>query len=555
MRAVNPETGEVLELQGGKWVSVEPGQPQDTAGAQATNLQASSWLGKQGEAFLVGAGDVFASGIRNVKDLAAGLRGDTRRQAELEADRIEAERIRGQLREEAPVGAMLGAMAPGMIAAPLGGASVLGQGIVGAATGGLTSESGAMMQDAALGGALSAGSTLAAGMVSRANAARRMVAGQRQAAAELAGAGDEITAGGVGAATERVRQFAPDFPMTPAQRAVNPSARQWESGMANNPFFSGPIARIEAQQAQALNNLAGRTIGLERADAITPEALGSVYDRLSRAFKGTADAIGELSPQASKGLADDLAAIAEREAGSLTGGSFAPIAARAQKAVDGGEAGAKALTGAQVMNWRSQLVDRIRDMSKPGAAPDSALRASLWDAVDAIDKRIGLTLADEGAAAAYGQARQQWKMLQAVESSLTNDGNVSALKLSNALKKVDPVGFARGGGGPDQATGQLYDVTRFMASSLGAPVVSRGSPTATREVFNAAVANPSLLGAASLAGKALGSRAAMAAYERLGAPNTAAFEAYSRALAQAQASQAAQRAGGVAGGGLAPLVR
>jgi hypothetical protein len=202
------------------------------------------------------------------------------------------------------------------------------------------------------------------------------------------------------------------------------------------------------------------------------------------------------------------------------------------------------------MNWRSQLVARIRDMSKPGASPDSALRDNLFKAVDAVDNTIGRATQTPEIARDYAAARQQWKLLQSVEGAINPDGNVSPIRFHNALKKADPVGYARG-----QNQSPIYDMTRFLASTMGTPLVNRGSPTATRQVFNEAVSgNLTLTGLGAKALGGLAGRAVGGVYGMVGPANAQALAAYSKALGEAQATEAAKRAGGVMGQAAAGLV-
>jgi hypothetical protein len=541
MKRVDPATGTVYEFKGGQWQIVQEAAPAAQAGAgEAAPLLEGSWLGRQGQAALVGAGDVFSTVGRNVRDVYAGLRGDVDAQAAIAGERMEADDIRARLRAEAPAGALVGAALPSLAAAPLAGASVLGNVALGAATGALGSESGQFGIDAATGGALSLGTQLAARTVSRVSQARQAIAAQRAQAAQQAAQAGELTTGGIDGVVQRLQQTAPEFveQLTPAQRAINPAARRIEETFGNNPFLSGPMMRIEAQQAGALNRAVGKALGAgDDVGVLTPELVGQVHDQIGRRFAAVADVIGEVPETAGKGLVQRMRVIADDEAVSLTGGAFEGIAAKAEKAIERGP-----LTGAQLMNWRSQLVDRIKDLSGPGASPDSALRNSLWEAVESIDDAIGKAAPSGDVKVAYKVAREQWKLLRSAEQALTNDGNVSAVKFANALKKADPVGYARG-----QNQSSLYDMTRFLASSIGAPVVGRGSPTATRMAVNEAISNPSLLGAVGIAGRSLGGRAAMGLYQRVGAGNVAAWNAYTRAMEQSAATEAAKRIGGASG--------
>jgi hypothetical protein len=146
----------------------------------------------------------------------------------------------------------------------------------------------------------------------------------------------------------------------------------------------------------------------------------------------------------------------------------------------------------------------------------------------------------------YKTARQQWKLLQSVERALTPDGRVSGLMMHNALTKADPVGYARAG-----LQNPVYDMTRFMASSMGRPIVNTGSQTAMRQAAQEMISNPTMIGLATRAAQMAGGAGAMQAYRRLGTGNVQAWTQYINALGQSASSEGARRAGGIAGAALA----
>jgi hypothetical protein len=380
-------------------------------------------------------------------------------------------------------------MAPAILAAiPTGGMSLAPQVASAAAVGGLTSEGGNMLQDAALGGALSLGTSLAARTVSRMKEARKVAAAGR-AAQQAAQAADDALPGARQAA-QNLLASEPEFPLTLAQRTMNPAARQLEQGMANNPYTMREIARIEQQQAQRVAQIATEAMDVAPAKVITPGVLNDAYKTIGARMERVGDAIGEADVAPLMKRFDELA---ETSLKDWRGADFAGRVNELKKIVadQGGT-----VPGKQLMAWRSAVVSDISALSRSGNQP--GYRDTLWQAVDAMDEFIAKSVPDAGIGASYTATRQQWKTLQAVEDALSRDGAIQPRRMAQVLDRADPYGFTRGNvnAGNAGAQGKLYDAVRFLSSSIGTPIVGTGSQTATRQAFNEAIANPTMTGLA-----------------------------------------------------------
>src|SRR6188768_4128879 len=115
MRVVNPKTGEVLELQAGRWVPVDgdktPGGKTAEPDQFEKNFKVSSGTL---ESIAASAGDQLTTMGRNVRDMWAGFRGDNQAQADIVDERAEADWIRKRMHDEAPIAAGIGAALPSL---------------------------------------------------------------------------------------------------------------------------------------------------------------------------------------------------------------------------------------------------------------------------------------------------------------------------------------------------------------------------------------------------------------------------------------------------------
>jgi hypothetical protein len=178
--------------------------------------------------------------------------------------------------------------------------------------------------------------------------------------------------------------------------------------------------------------------------------------------------------------------------------AFEPFAKAAENIAEQMAAKGETMTGRQLMEWRSRLVGEIQSLSKGSQPGTAGLRQAAWDVVSGIDDLImqqagKLTGSGDEAmnvAREYAQARRSWKMIEAVTDAVSAEGNIMPAKLHSVLKRVDPFGYERG---RDQS--DFYSAVRFAGSQLGRPIVGN-SGTATRQVINEVMSNPSAWGAA-----------------------------------------------------------
>jgi len=523
MRAVNQETGEVVEFVGGQWVPVDGGE----GGQAAPRAQPAQAEPQQDlttgpiNAALIGAGDLATRMGRNARDVWANVTGNVAQQRAIENERREAQQITARLRRDAPIasiagefGLMLPTMALGgglpglaMLAARGGtaaklGSLALGQGGLGAVQGALSSESGDLVTDAATSGALGAagsavGSMLPAASQGARNMVSRIQAGrterQTAAIAEALGAGriDEATADLLtGAQRAGLR-------LTPGQLANSDAARKIEASLVSNPLTSGPFEAIDTANRIRIAELAGDAMGIGAVKQIGPNEINTAIDKVGKVFENVGSKIDGVDPA---DVAKIYRAAANAEAKVPGVRAFEPFAKAAESIAERMAADGELMTGAQLMNWRSKLVNEIQTLSRGSQPGTAGLRDAAWAAVEGIDELI---MAQAGKAAGgsgdeafalarqYADARRQWKTIQAVTDAVSAEGNVSAPKLHNILKRSDPVGYERGRDGSN-----FYNAVRFAASQLGRPIVGN-SGTATRQIVNEIMSNPTAWGMAA----------------------------------------------------------
>jgi hypothetical protein len=549
MRAIN-ERGDVVEWNGQEWVSV----PGAGKGAAAAPQNRPALARGAIEAGLVGAGDVFNSIGINARELFGSLTGNEAMQGRAQADRQEAAEIRARLQAENPVASRVGAMLPGLATLPLGG-GVGAQIAMGALQGGIASESGDMAGDAALGGVLAGAGGLAGNMVAR------VQAGRAARAAERAGG---AMAGTLTEAEQQVIEGARRAGMivTPGQATGSRQARQFEAGLASNPLTSEVFGRIEQNNAQQLNRLAARAMGVEGADNVGAEVRALAEKRIGDQFKQVGTGLGAVDTTK---LKKELQRLADEEA---TAGLPTSAAWNVLQRFTKGEAGrAKAgqtvmgvdeMAGAQLIEMRSAAASEMR-AAFAANRPDKG--RNLAAVVDVIDNQIH----DAAKAAGrvdlvdmYGRARDQWTVLRGLDrggSSL--DGNVLPGQMSRIMGKSDKTRYwgaaddagqstRRGGSGVlgEDPTGDFYDALRFSASQIGRPIVGN-SGTATRQAVGD-ILNPSgglVGGAVNLAArgaKSLAMNPLTKAYANMSPEAAAQAAAMLRAMSE-------QRGGGAVG--------
>jgi hypothetical protein len=522
----NPETGEVLELRSGQWVPVAKVPVQEKRERLSTGAV---------DAALVGAGDTLNTWGMNARDLWAGLRGNEDEQMRIVDERAEAQGIRNRLHEEAPVAAAVGSMLPALATMPLGmgvgaglaqragslGAELAIPGAraaagaleapilagargrlgvnagMSAAQGALGSQTGELGADALEGLGWAGGGMLASNMVSRVRAGRAAMAETRaaQEAERAAGVGlDEAQQGVIdGARRAGLR-------VTPGQALNDPSMRQLEASAASNPVLSPYWQQLKQENAQQINRLAAKAMGVE-ADNVGPAVRATAEHQIGQQFEDIGRQIGRVETGP---LKKRLAELAEEESTALLPRvEIDSILARFERGATSrsgavaGEAG-DLVTGPALMRERSRISSQMRDAYQRG---DSTLGKLYGDVVDAMDEAVRssarktLGSAAEGRAVAelYDETRSQWSVLRAMErGGATVDGQVLPGQSARILGRSDKTGFwgraddagqtlqRRGTGkAGEDAVGDLYDGLRFASSQLGKDIVG-DSGTATR---------------------------------------------------------------------------
>jgi hypothetical protein len=510
MQAVNPKTGEVLELRGGRWVPVDkaPADPEATPAKRdkfAEDFRVSTGLV---DAALASAGDQLTTMGRNVRDLWAGVRGDSEAQKDIAVERVNADAIRSQLHNEAPIAAGIGAALPSLATLPLG-AGIGGVGMLAgaggrlatniatsAALGGLSSDTGDIAGGALEGGALAGATSMAGNMVARVRAGRQAAAATRaqQAAGAAVGELDDAQRSII----EGARRAG--MHVTPGQALGDATMRKLEASATSNPVLSPYWDRLKAENARQINTLAARAMG-ENADNVGAGVLARAEHRIGQEFENIGQQIGTVD---TKPLQKKLGELASEESTALLPrAELEGLLNRfergytARSVATGGE-GANLVTGEALMRERSRISKQMRDAYTRG---DSTLGELYGNVVEAMDdavkasaaKNLGSRAAGLDVAAAYDTARDQWTVLRAMHrGAATVDGQVLPGQAARIIGQSDKTRFAgragdsgqtlqRGGTGRlgEDPTGDLYDALRFASSQLGKDIVG-DSGTATR---------------------------------------------------------------------------
>ncbi len=493
--ATDPKTGQQYELIGGRWAPVtrRTDAAQPTPGkAPARSEYAPDELNPL-MAALVGAGDTFNTVGINARDMWARVRGDEAGQLRAEDERDEAAKLRNQLHETNPVMATIGGMLPALIAAPLGGASVLGQLGTSAAISGATSTSGDMLRDSVMGGAFGA-----AGMGGQ-QVVQRVWAGQAARRAAISKGVSELTQGEL-EIIEGARRSG--MAVLPGQASGNKFMRQMEASAASNPLMSGVFGEVEQANKEQLNRLAARAMGIGDANSVSAEVRALAEHNIGQRFEQVGRAIG---PVDTAPLQKTLRELAKDESTALLPRTeLDSIVARfdrgqASRGVAVAGEGTDQVSGVSLMRERSRIARQMRDAYARNDSSAGELYGNVLDAMDdAVAKAAVRTAKGDPTAGAdllgqYSSAREQWNVLRAMDrGGVSIDGNVlpgQAARLINSGDKTGFMGRANDAGQSLQKrgtgilgqnpTGDLYDALRFAHSQIGRPVVG-DSGTATR---------------------------------------------------------------------------
>lgn len=442
-RAVNPDTGEALILEGGKWVPETPAEPtslaQDAGNLLAGVARGAGSIGatllspldaaaralNEGQPWNVGGYDILGQDRR--KGMEEGL---TSMGANPESGLYQLGKFGTEVAGTAGVGGALGA-----------GASRFGLQQLAAAleTGGLA---GGSLANRVAGGAISGGA--AGGLIDPTLEGAGLGAGLGGALGGLASAGSRVF-GGLSPAR---RQLALDAEQAgirvPVDRILdNRLLDRLAGGLEYIPFSGrgGVLRNMEEQTREAANRTMGQTgADVRTAVANARRALGPEFDRVtaaadipeSQAFRDAlddqADMIRRVVPDSeAKPLLNQIRYIEDH---LDTGGYMPGSTALAMKTELDDMAGAPGATGKRARELRRVLLDQIEGMLGP---------------VDA---------------AAYRDMRRKWVNMLRMEKLQTHDaeGAVSMARMGNMPHK--------------NATGELNrlaDVAYSFAKSRDAP--------------------------------------------------------------------------------------
>lgn len=513
-QVINPQTGERLELVGNQWVPVNK-REQAPSSVDAKTPE-YNLTGGPVQAALISAGDVFNTIGINARDVYAKLRGDEKGQAAIQAEREQAAIWREKLHEEAPKSAFVGAMLPTLplmglsggapAAGMLGNIGKLGQMAAGnAVLSAAQSQSGDYAADAAMGGAFSLGGAGASNIVKRVMAGRAAAAEGRagmQAISKLTGGEADIIAGADRAG----------MTVLPGQRAGDRNLRMFEENMAANPMMGGVFHAVEEGNQAQLNRLAAKAMGIEAdnvgavVSAKAEHAIGEKFHQVGKSL-GYADA----DP-----LIKKVTELAENEKVRLSprGEIFGILddLQKGQKArLEAGGQGTSLIEGTELMEQRSVIAKKMRDAYQQGKSIKGELFGEVLDIYDQSIEGAVMKAAkgDLGKAEkildSYGQAREQWSVLRAMDrGGASIDGNVLPGQAARLIKTSDKSGFAgrandigetvqiRGTGALGQEPlGDFYDALRFKAAQIGRPVTP---PTGMRLALSQWMGSGSTLG-------------------------------------------------------------
>ena len=499
-RVVNPDTGQILARRGNGWVDVTPTEAQQ----MAAEFHPVGAFGKSAEItalnFLDSGQEIAAQTVGRLK-----FGGDfaDRQSALIRQRSTERTALAEALQETNPVASFLGAAAA---TAPLmfipGGSQTkliqlaAREAGIGAAEGFLSRPGniGQRVQDAMLGGALSAAGASSFSMASRGvNSARTFTrnadAGKvtGQADIELSSRNIELEmetgVPRLGEAMQReynkvasnatvgesidpwkreLIRSADDLglALTSGARTGNDQLRRMEAGLASNPLTSKPWDEMRAFNQKRLNDLARDAIGLEHGGAIGGAELGSAADEIGRQFEAVADRLGEFEVPAT--FIQQIEAAGQKH---LRG--FARSKST-QKYVDNimdiVAENKNTLTGKQLVDGRSSLT---RELQKASLAGDGNTMQGIYEVIGAIDDLM-LQQSDAVTSALYTRARGGWRILDALEQgkALTTGGDVNAATLDTILRRRYPTEYRRSGmaGASGIPGGTLMDATKILTT-------------------------------------------------------------------------------------------
>ncbi len=491
--AKNEKTGATYALINGEWQDVTHGHPALDA--------------NPAEAFLIGAGrqfDRFGAGIGNLVDLAQGdFDGIEARRAE----QAEGDRLFNPLQQESPIAATAGQIAPFLATAPVSGTGA--QFLTGAALTGLdyTGDPGQQLARAPVGGAVDIAANALFGRAGR-MASRVANAISGRTAREAA----ETTVRKGPAAIENVavgeaRQVQPEYnrliesgerlgmQFTPGQKANNPQQLQFEASLSSTPGMGSRFQSQSDNNRRVGEILIGRHLGLGDVTQFTQQELGQAYDVIQGAFERVA---AEMQPvKLPESFFDVLEAGKRNQLSELNQLDsrfrsnvepfFDNFLEQARRAASQG-----AVQPRQLMQWRSDLADLMKQAGEPGNQL-SGSQPAISLMIDNLDKVIKQGAGKE-LAGVYNEARGRWRVLKTIENARAVDAGGQGIRprqIARALGKEFPEEFARGrlttDTAPDNTLAQIMDWARAMTATRD---IVGNSGTATRMFVQNALSDP-----------------------------------------------------------------
>ena len=276
------------------------------------------------------------------------------------------------------------------------------------------------------------------------------------------------------------------IPITTADISENPMLAKRQQ-MLEAQGFPRSMETTQAQR-QAFNRRVTAQMG-EDAPAPTPEVMQRARTRIGGVFDRVA-ADTEINPQATNGLAQNLAAIETEARSVLTDAEFGPLRRQMDNVLSTVQQGGS-ITGEsyQALTRRGAPLDVAQQSNNPNIAHyASRIRAALDDALEqsATPENV----------AALRTARQQWRAMRTIEANLKGaDTQAAAVSVGDVnpatLYRQVQQSYDRFGGANPAATplgqNEMVDLGKIGQGLLKAPNTSgtpegimAGMPTALR---------------------------------------------------------------------------
>ena len=234
-------------------------------------------------------------------------------------------------------------------------------------------------------------------------------------------------------------------PLPSVRRGGDRALQIKEAGMESSARQAPHIADIKDGNVRNLTKVAAKEIGLDGVDRLSPDRLQQAREKIGSVFE-----------EAGKGKQIELDDAFYKDLDAIEA-SYAEGAGRRSKKVgnvikDLKEMGKKFfMTPAEYKRQTSALVSDAMAIAQKDPAKANALLDARKALDDAFDRGV------PGDLKALKKARDQWRTMLMVESSVNEAGEVSFNKLSSVVRRKDDWGYLRGNKKND-----LYDALRFF---------------------------------------------------------------------------------------------